>query len=170
MSSSSSSSTPVSSSAAGLAAAGLPRPWLGSLQGWRRRLLFVALYEGLAIVCSSWGMAQISGDGLAHASVMGVAASAIAVLWNLLFNTLFERWEARQPVRGRSLARRAAHAIGFEGGLLIVFVPLFAWWFGISLWESLLMDLGLLLFFLVYTFVYNWCFDRCFGLPSSAAP
>ena len=30
------------------------------------------------------------------------------------------------------------------------------------------MDLGLMLFFLVYTFVFNWGFDRGFGLPASA--
>ena len=41
--------------------------------------------------------------------------SVIAVVWNLLFNTLFEAWESRQARRGRSLARRIAHAVGFEG-------------------------------------------------------
>jgi uncharacterized membrane protein len=30
------------------------------------------------------------------------------------------------------------------------------------------MDLGLVVFFLVYTFVFNWAFDRAFGLPASA--
>jgi len=116
-----------------------PHPWLFALQGWRRRVLFVSLYE------------------------------AIAIVWNLVFNALFERWEARQTVRGRGFARRAAHAIGFEGGLLLYFVPLFAWWFDVSLWQSFVMDLGLLVFFLIYTFVFNWCFDRVFGLPGSAA-
>lgn len=146
-----------------------PRPWLFALQGWRRRVLFVSLYEAIAIAFSSWGLAEMSGDGLAHAGVMGLAASAIAIVWNLVFNALFERWEARQTVRGRGFARRAAHAIGFEGGLLLYFVPLFAWWFDVSLWQSFVMDLGLLVFFLIYTFVFNWCFDRVFGLPGSAA-
>ena len=146
-----------------------PRPWLFALQGWRRRVLFVSLYEAIAIAFSSWGLAEMSGDGLAHAGVMGLAASAIAIVWNLVFNALFERWEARQTVRGRGFVRRAAHAIGFEGGLLLYFVPLFAWWFDVSLWQSFVMDLGLLVFFLIYTFVFNWCFDRVFGLPGSAA-
>ncbi|MBV8618945.1 MAG: PACE efflux transporter [Curvibacter sp.] len=138
------------------------------MQGWRRRLLYVSVFEGLAIVCTSHGLAHMAGDGLGHAAVMGAASSLIAVLWNLIFNGLFERWERRQSVKGRSVARRIAHACGFEGGLLLIFVPLFAWWFGVSLWTSFLMDLGLLLFFLVYTFAYNWLFDRLFGLPASA--
>ena len=67
------------------------------------------------------------------------------------------------------LRRRIAHAIGFEGGLIAFLVPVFAWWLGVSLWDALVMDLGLVVFFLVYTFVFNWAFDRVFGLPASAA-
>jgi uncharacterized membrane protein len=95
--------------------------------------------------------------------------SAIAVVWNLTFNSFFERWEARQAVRGRSVLRRIAHAVGFEGGLVALLVPTIAWWFDMSLWRALVMDLGLMVFFLVYTFVFNWAFDAIFGLPASAA-
>ena len=48
-------------------------------------------------------------------------------------------------------------------------VPTIAWWLDITLWQALLMDLGLVVFFLVYTFVFNWAFDAIFGLPASAA-
>ena len=89
-------------------------------------------------------------------------------VWNLVFITLFEAWESRQRVRGRGVARRVAHAIGFEGGLIAALVPLIAWWFGISLLQALMLDLGLVVFFLIYTFVFNWIFDRVFGLPASA--
>ena len=49
-------------------------------------------------------------------------------------------------------------------------VPLIAWWFGVSLWQALVMDMALVVFFLVYTFVFNWAFDKVFGLPLSAQP
>jgi uncharacterized membrane protein len=107
---------------------------------------------------------------MGHASVAAMAASAIAVVWNLIFNTLFERWESRQVRRGRSVGRRIAHAIGFEGGLVFTLVPLFAWWLEISLWQAFVLDLGLIVFFLIYTFVFNLLFDRVFGLPASALP
>jgi len=138
------------------------------LHGLRRRVVYVTVYEIIAIAVATWGLASVTGQGAAHSVVISAASSAIAVAWNLVFNTLFERWEARQSVRGRSVARRVAHAIGFEGGLVLFLVPLFAWWFDIGLWQALVMDLGLLVFFLVYTFVFNWCFDRVFGLPASA--
>ena len=111
----------------------------------------------------------MSGAGAGKSTALAAATSVIAVIWNLLFNTLFEAWESRQARRGRSLARRIAHALGFEGGLAAILVPLFAWWLDVSLWEALLFDAALLVFFLVYTFVFNWCFDRSFGLPASAA-
>ena len=138
------------------------------MQGIKRRVVYISLYEGIAIVVASVGLALMSGQGLGHSGVLAVIASAIAVVWNLAFNALFERWEARQPVRGRSIGRRVAHAIGFEGGLVTLLVPTIAWWLNISLWDALVMDLGLVLFFLVYTFVFNWAFDSIFGLPASA--
>jgi len=138
------------------------------LHGVRRRVVYVSIYELIAIAVATLGLAQFSSHGVAHAGVMAVVSSGIAVAWNFIFNTFFERWEARQVVRGRSLRRRVAHAVGFEGGLVFTLVPLFAWWFDIGLWQALVMDLGLLVFFLVYTFVFNWCFDRVFGLPASA--
>ena len=140
------------------------------MQGIRRRIVFVTLYELIAIVATSAGLAALSDSGLQRAGVAAVVSSAVAVAWNVVFNTLFERWEARQTVRGRGLARRAAHAIGFEGGLVVMLVPFFAWWLDISLLQAFVLDLGLLLFFLVYTFVFNWVFDRAFGLPASALP
>ena len=66
------------------------------------------------------------------------------------------------------MRRRVAHALGFEGGLALMLVPLMAWWFGIGLWQALVLEAGLLLFFLAYTYVFNWSFDSVFGLPAAA--
>ena len=139
------------------------------MQGIKRRVVYITLYEAIAIVAASIGLAAMSGQGIGHSGALAVIASVIAVVWNLAFNALFERWEARQAVRGRSVWRRIAHAIGFEGGLVIFLVPTFAWWLDISLIQALVMDLGLVIFFLVYTFVFNWAFDAVFGLPASAS-
>ena len=60
------------------------------------------------------------------------------------------------------------HAIGFEGGLLLVALPLVAWWLSISLWQALLLDLGFVFFYLVYAFVYNLAYDKVFPVPALA--
>jgi uncharacterized membrane protein len=139
------------------------------LQGPWRRVVYVSLYELIAIAAATFGLSALSGQGAGHSGIIAVAASAIAVMWNVVWNNLFERWESRQTVRGRGIWRRVAHAIGMEGGLVLMLVPLFAWWFEVSLWDALVMDFWLLVFFLIYTFVFNWLFDRLFGLPRSAS-
>lgn len=151
-----------------MSASSFAHPLLLSLQGPWRRVIYVSVYELLAIAAATLGLAALTGQGAGHSGAVAAAASAIAVAWNVLFNWAFERWEARQTVRGRSVRRRIAHAIGFEGGLVFTLVPLFAWWFDVSLWQAFVMDLALIVFFLCYTFVFNWVFDRVFGLPASA--
>lgn len=137
------------------------------LQGAKRRVVFVGLYEIIAIVCASLLFMAIGQDAGASGG-MAVVASTIAICWNLAFNWLFEKWEAGQTQKGRSVLRRVVHAIGFEGGIAAMLIPLMAWWFSISLWEATVMEAGLLVFFMVYTFAFNWGFDRLFGLPAGA--
>ncbi len=96
--------------------------------------------------------------------------TTVAVTWNFIYNCLFEFWERRQAVRGRSIARRVAHAIGFQLTLVVYLIPLIAWWMGISLLEAFWLDLALIVLIPCYTFLFNWAFDRLFGLPTSALP
>lgn len=135
-----------------------------------RRIVYALLYELIGIVIVSLGLMLLSGHGVVRTGFVAVASSLIAVVWNYLFNTLFEAWEARQAVRGRGFLRRAAHACGFEVGLTVLLVPLLAWWLEVTLLEAFLYDGTLILFFLVYTFLFNLGFDRVFGLPASARP
>lgn len=134
----------------------------------RRRIVYATLYEAFAIVITSVGLAWLSGAAGANATLAGIGSSAIALTWNLVYTTFYERWEARQVRKGRSLWRRTLHAVGFEAGLVVMTVPFFAAVLGISWWAALVYDFGLILFFLAYTFVFNLGFDKVFGLPASA--
>jgi uncharacterized membrane protein len=138
------------------------------MQGLKRKIIYAITFELIAVALTSSLLMLLGGHDAGHAGVAAIASSAIALLWNLVYNTLFEAWEARQATRGRSWMRRAAHAIGFEGGLVVTLVPLFAWWLDISLWQALVLDIGLVLFFMAYTFAFSLAFDRIFGLPASA--
>lgn len=138
------------------------------MQGLKRKIVYVSLFELFAVGLTTTTLMLLAGSSGAHASVAAVASSTVAVVWNFIFNSMFEAWEARQTTKGRSVARRIAHAIGFEGGLVAFLVPLFAWWLEISLWEAFIVDLWIVVFFLVYTFLFSLVFDRIFGLPASA--
>lgn len=139
-----------------------------NLQGPWRKVVHATLYELIAVVIVSLGIAWLLRHDLADTGALAVATSVVALLWNMAFNGLFEAWERRQTDRRRTLSRRVWHAMGFEGGMVALTVPLIAWWLDMGWWDALLTDLGLVVFFLVYTFVFNWVFDRAFGLPASA--
>ena len=139
-----------------------------TMSGWKRKFVYVALYESLAIVCSSLGLAASSGQGVATASWVAITASVIAIVWNVLFNTLFERWESRQTSRQRTLGRRFLHAVGFEGGMVAFMLPVFCYALDVSLVRAFVLQSGLMVFFFFYTFGFNWAFDRVFGPPESA--
>lgn len=138
------------------------------MQGIKRKVVYVSLFELIAVGLTSSALMLLGGHDASHAGIAAVGSSLTAVVWNLIYNSLFEAWEARQATRGRSVKRRVAHAVGFEGGLVLVLVPLFAWWLNMSLWDAFVLDLGLVIFFMVYTFIFSWTFDRVFGLPASA--
>ncbi|PZO19958.1 MAG: hypothetical protein DCF26_04420 [Burkholderiales bacterium] len=138
------------------------------MQGILRRVVYIGLYEAVAIALAGVGLMLMSGQSLLDSGALAIATSSVAVVWNLVFNTFFERWEARQSTTGRSVKRRVLHAVSFEIGLIVMLVPLIAWWLGVSLWQALVMDMALVVFFLVYTFAFNWAFDEVFGLPASA--
>lgn len=133
-----------------------------------RRILQAVLYETLAVAFVAPVLVWVFGTSGASAIGLSLTMSAIALGWNYIYNTLFERWERRQPVRGRSWQRRVVHGIGFEGGLALILVPVMALWLGITWWAAFLADLGILLFFFIYTVVFTWAFDKVFGLPQSS--
>lgn len=133
-----------------------------------RRIVYAVLFETIGIAISTFGLFAFSNTALSQSAGAAVATTGIALLWNFAFNSIFEGWEARQPAKGRSLARRMVHTLLFEGGLVLLLVPVLAWWLKIPLWQAFLYDFGLLLFFAIYTFAFTAAFDRIFGLPASA--
>jgi uncharacterized membrane protein len=103
------------------------------------------------------------GVSFADAGALTLMISLIAMVWNVIFNTLFDRILRRWQKAGqgqRGAAMRVLHAVLFELGLILTVVPLAAWWLDIGLVEAFILDIGLILFFLPYTLVYNWCYDH----------
>jgi uncharacterized membrane protein len=141
-----------------------------NLQGTKRKITYVALYETIAFLCGTAGFVSASDSAVERAGALAIFASVFAVAWNFGYNAVFERWESRRAERGRGFGRRVLHAVGFELGFLVVLMPIAAWWLDISYVRSFVVNLGLNIFFFVYTFAFTWAFDRVFGLPAAATP
>jgi uncharacterized membrane protein len=46
------------------------------------------------------GLAYLSDTQASHTGPLAVMITTIAMLWNLIYNSLFEYWESRQAKRG----------------------------------------------------------------------
>lgn len=114
------------------------------MQGIKRKLVYVTAYELIGMSISTLGLALLAGSTPTTTGPLAVVITTVAVTWNFIYNCLFEFWERRQAVRGRSIARRVAHAIGFQLTLVVYLIPLIAWWMGISLLEAFWLDLALI--------------------------
>lgn len=134
-----------------------------------RRVLQAILYELFAIAFVGPVLSLAFEKPPTSTVALAFVLSSIALAWNYVFNTFFERWESRQNKKARSLARRLAHATVFEGGLVVLLVPVMSLWLDLSALEAFLANLGLLAFFFVYALLFTWAFDRVFGLPESVA-
>lgn len=124
----------------------------------RERIGHSLAFEGIAVLICSPAMAWVMDKPLLHLGILTLMFSSVAMLWNMLFNFLFDRAQSRLGFE-RGLWARVSHALLFEGGLVIMLVPLAAWWLSVSLLEALLLDIGLILFFLPYTMAFNWIYD-----------
>lgn len=133
-----------------------------------RRITYAVIFELLAIAFTTVILALLGNDS-GPAFIVGVISSTVALTWNLIFNWGFEAFERRIGVTQRPWYMRVAHAVLFEGGLILMLIPAIAWVLGVSLFEAFMLEIALLIFFLIYTAIYAWIFDRIFGLPEPAA-
>lgn len=99
-----------------------------------------------------------------HIASLAIIVSMLAMLWNLIYNYIFdivERKMGRYRTQ-RGFLLRALHALLFEAGLLIVTIPLVAYMLDMGLIQAFIVDLGFVVFYLVYAFVYNYIFDKIY--------
>ncbi|KSO41333.1 hypothetical protein IPC7_01985 [Pseudomonas aeruginosa] len=124
----------------------------------KERIFHALAFEGLAVFLTAPVLSLVMNKPLAHMGALTLMFSTVAMLWNMLFNSLFDRAQRRMGFQ-RTLQVRVLHAMLFELGLIVVLVPLAAWWLSIGLVEAFLLDMGLILFFLPYTMAFNWSYD-----------
>lgn len=128
-------------------------------KSWQERVFYAVVYEVCAIILLMLLGTWLLNQDTTKMGVLAVMLTTMAMLWNMVFNALFERLERKQGWT-RTPALRVLHALLFEGGLVILLVPPTAWWMGLSYWHAFLLDIGFFLFFLPYTFVFGWVYDK----------
>ncbi|MBJ2285111.1 multidrug/biocide efflux PACE transporter [Pseudomonas sp. MF6755] len=122
------------------------------------RFLQALGFEGLALLICTPLLVWITGRPALEMGVVTLGISLLALSWNVIFNSLFDRLKIRLQLANGGWTR-VLHALLFEGGLILLAVPLIAALMKISLLEAFILDIGVLLFFLPYTYVYHWGYD-----------
>lgn len=141
------------------------------MRPFRDRVRHALMFEAVALAIFIPGSTALFDQSLESMGVIGIASATIATLWNFVYNVGFDR--AMLRLRGtvhKTLAIRVAHTVLFEAGLVLMLIPLIAWYLGLTLWNALIMDLAIVTFYLVYAFFFNIAYDRIFPVPAMASP
>ncbi len=136
----------------------------------RERIFHMVLFELVALVLMA-GLAILLLSEHDPFSLTGLAVSLslIAMGWNYLFNLGFDRIFGDDRIN-RSLWMRIGHGIAFEAGLIVVTLPMMMWVLEVDFFTALMLDLGAILFFLIYAILFNWAYDLVRHKLVSAEP
>ncbi len=123
----------------------------------KRRIVYVIVFEILAIISSTFVLMKLSNSDASESLPAAMMISLAAIIWNFVYNTAFETWEQRRRIAERTLL--------FEAGLVLICLPIYMIWYDVGLIEAFMMEAALMVFFLIYNFVFTFIFDKIFTLP-----
>ena len=125
----------------------------------KRRWVHALSYEVILLVIIALALSYVFEMPMQVTGGLGIAMAVTSVLWNMLFNHYFEKFEAKHQLR-RTFKIRVLHAIGFEGGLMLATIPMVAYALEKSMMQAFLIDLLMTLSILLYTFIFQYCYDH----------
>lgn len=124
----------------------------------KRRIIHALSYEMILLVIIAIALSFIFDMPMEVTGTLGIAMAVTSVIWNMVFNHFFEKFEAKRQLK-RTVGVRILHAIGFEGGLMLATIPMVAYALDMPIWQAILTDLSMTLCILIYTFIFQWCYD-----------
>lgn len=125
----------------------------------KERFYHAACFEIVAILTVAPLAAWAMDKPLFQMGSLAIMLSTVAMLWNMIYNSGFDRLCPPGKVH-RGPVLRILHALGFEGGFIVIGLPIAAWMLSISLLEAFMLEVAFFLFFLPYTVAYNWLWDK----------
>lgn len=128
------------------------------------RVVHTVGFEVFGVVIFTPVAVYVLNESVFDIGFLAIVISLIAMVWNLIYNYIFDFIEGYFGGHRstRKLFMRIMHAVSFELGLLVVTLPIVAYWLKMSLWKALLTDLSFVVFYLIYAFVYNYVFDKIY--------
>lgn len=125
----------------------------------KERILHMLLFEVIALALFVPLALLATDSGAGTLGILGITLSLIAMVWNYVYNLGFDHIFGHERIK-RGLGMRVMHGICFELGLMIVTLPLIMWMLNYDFLTALILDIGAIVFYLVYAIVYNWAYDQ----------
>jgi uncharacterized membrane protein len=134
-----------------------------SLRSLRERWLQVGAYEliGLAVAAPLYGV--FFDGGASEGAIVIIALFLPEILWSVTHNWLFDRAEwrlFRRVASDRPHRWRVVHAISHEVTAAIICLPVIMLVTGMGVWEALIVDIWLGVFYGVYAYLFHIGYDR----------
>ncbi|MCL1049665.1 PACE efflux transporter [Shewanella abyssi] len=124
----------------------------------KERIFHSVLFEAIALIFVITAATVFTDAGAKSATGLAVGLSLIAMCWNYLYNLGFDRVFGYNRIE-RSFKMRIGHGLGFELGMVFTTLPLMMWVLQLDFITVFIMDIGVVIFFLVYAILYNWAYD-----------
>ena len=122
------------------------------------RIFHSLLFEILALVFMTCLAMLVSDKPLTSLGGLAIAMSLIAMSLNYGYNLGFDRIYGEDRIN-RTFKLRIWHSVGFEFFMILLTLPVVMWVLEVGFIQALILDIGAVLFFLVYTLVFNYAYD-----------
>ncbi|WP_281558659.1 PACE efflux transporter [Thalassomonas sp. RHCl1] len=124
----------------------------------KERIFHMVLFEALALALLTLAAIYMTGKEALSMGGLAVCLSLIAMVWSYLYNLAYDHYFGADRSR-RKLTERILHGLAFELGMVILSFPVIMYVTQLDLLSVFLMDIGVVLFFLVYAVLFNWGYD-----------
>lgn len=124
----------------------------------KERIFHSLLFEVTALITITTLALLFTDKDILSISGLGLFMSLLAMVWNYFYNIIFDRFFGADRA-SRTFKTRVIHSIGFEVGLLAGTIPAIMWVLNLGFITALMLDLGAVAFFLVFTIVFNYAYD-----------
>lgn len=123
------------------------------------RIFHSVLFEAIALLFMVFVGSLITGASQGTMLWISVTLSLFIMVWNYGYNLAVDKAFGEDRSK-RDLKFRILHGLGFEGGAVFLTVPFLMWALDMGFWKVLVMDIGIMIFFLIYAIIYNWVYDN----------
>ncbi|MBN3493767.1 PACE efflux transporter [Vibrio neptunius] len=124
----------------------------------KERILHMVLFELVALIVMATLATLITGNGAGKMAGLAIALSMIAMGWNYIYNYGYDKVFGADRTK-RTAKVRILHGLGYELGMMIISFPVLMWTLQLGFWSVLVMDIGVVIFFVLYSIGFNWVYD-----------